>query len=141
MNPLAIVAGIPVLITLFGVIKRKRFFFLLGYFLYALLVVGAEMNNYMETNAMQHLMIAALWAVQGALAFPNKLNYDGSKVFKSFAIKTFIAFILINLIGIFVAKDSEAVPKAAEYYHGILMVFPMIATFLMLTNRVPVQDN
>lgn len=39
MDPLIFVAAIPVLVALFGVIKRQRFFFLLGYFLFALIVI------------------------------------------------------------------------------------------------------
>ena len=42
MNILAMIAGIPVLVALYGVIRRQRFFFLLGYLLYALIVVPNE---------------------------------------------------------------------------------------------------
>ena len=90
MNTLAIIAGIPVLVSVYGVIRRQRFFFLLGYLLYALIVVPNELGEYMATGSMERLAVAMIWTLQGVLAFPNKLNYDGSKVFKSFGIKTFL---------------------------------------------------
>ena len=52
MNILAMIAGIPVLVALYGVIRRQRFFFLLGYLLYALIVVPNELGEYMATGSM-----------------------------------------------------------------------------------------
>ena len=89
MNILALVAGLPVLVSVYGVVRRQRFFFLLGYFLYALIVVPNEASLYMATGDTERLAVALIWTLQGVLAFPNKLNYDGSKVFKSFGVKIF----------------------------------------------------
>ena len=100
MNILAIIAGIPVLVALYGVIRRQRFFFLLGYLLYALIVVPNELGEYMATGSMERLAVAVVWILQAILAFPNKLNYDGSKVFKSFGIKTFLSLAAINIFGV-----------------------------------------
>ena len=58
MNILAIIAGIPVLVALYGVIRRQRFFFLLGYLLYALIVVPNELGEYMATGSMERLAVA-----------------------------------------------------------------------------------
>lgn len=141
MDPMIFVAAIPVLISLYGVIQRKRFFFLLGYFLYGILVFGAEMQKFSATEEFSHLLVAGLWGLQAILALPNKLNYDGSKVFKSFAMKTFASLFVINLIGIFVVKNDETVPELAVYLHGILMVFPLIGFYLMSTNKIPIKEN
>ena len=91
MNILALVAGIPVLVSVYGVMRRQRFL-LLGYFLYALIVVPNEASLYMATGDMERLAVALIWTLQGVLAFPNKLNYDGSKVFKSFGVKIFLGW-------------------------------------------------
>ena len=79
MNILAIVAGIPVLVAVYGVVRRQRFFFLLGYLLYALIVVPNELGQYMATGSMERLAVAVVWILQGVLAFPNTLNYDGRR--------------------------------------------------------------
>ncbi|MBL6657185.1 MAG: hypothetical protein ISR00_07550 [Flavobacteriales bacterium] len=138
---LHIVPAIPVLITLYGVIARKRFFFLLGFTLYGFLVVPAEMNSYFSTGELSHLIVAALWMAQIIISFPNKLNYDGTKVFKSFAVKTFLALIIINVIGVFIVKNDPNIPDVCMYYHLLFVIFCCLATFLMLSNRVPIQTE
>lgn len=138
---LQIIPAIPVLVTLYGVIVRKRFFFLLGFTLYGLIVVPAEMNSYFSSGEFSHLIIAALWSAQIIIAFPNQLKYDGSKVFKSFAIKTFLALLTINVIGIFVVKNNPNIPDICMLYHGLFVVFCCMASFLMLTNRIPIQSE
>lgn len=135
------VAAIPVLISLYGVIKRQRFSVLLGYFLYGILVLVAEMQKFLATDEFTHLLVAGLWGLQAILAFPNKLNYDGTKVFKSFGMKTFAALFVINLIGIFVVQNDPTVPSQAVYLHGALMVFPLIGFYLMMTDKLPVKEN
>ena len=108
MDPLIIVAGIPVAVALFGVIRQKRFFFLLGYFLYALLVVPNEWTTYQSNGDMAHLAYAFLWLVQ---AMPVSLEF---------------------------AESSKTV---VVFYHSILAFLPMVALFLMATNRIPVGTN
>ena len=92
MDPLIFVAAVPVLVSLYGVIKRQRFFFLLGYFLFSLIVIPDQLSTYLSDDGTAlNLALALIWLLQAIIAFPNKLNYDGSKVFRSFAIKTFIS--------------------------------------------------
>ena len=138
---LKVVPAIPVLITLYGVIVRKRFFFLLGFTLYGFIVVPAEMNSYFSNGELSHLIVAALWMAQIIISFPNKLNYDGTKVFKSFAVKTFLALIIINVIGVFIVKNDPNIPDVCMYYHLFFVIFCCLATFLMLSNRVPIQSE
>ncbi len=148
MNILALVAGIPVLVALYGVIRRQRFFFLLGYLLYALIVVPNELGQYMETGSMERLAVALVWIVQAILAFPNKLNYDGSKVFKSFGIKTFLSLTAINIFGVFLTQIMPTPPEFTEglrtmisVFHGVLAVLPVVGIYLMATDKIPVGTN
>jgi hypothetical protein len=141
MDAMIIVALVPVLISIYGVISRQRFYFLMGYFLYGILVFGAEFQKFMANDELSHLLVAGLWGLQAILAFPNKLNYDGTKVFKLFALKTFLSLFVINLIGIFVVKGDETVPSMAVYLHGILMVLPALGFYLMSTNKIPIKKN
>jgi len=148
MNPLVIVAGIPTALALFGVIRRNRFFFLLGYFLYALIVIPNELTTYASNGDLQHLALAAIWLCQAIVAFPNKLNYDGSKVFKSFGIKTFLCLAAINLFGVLLTRVMPTPPDFTEglrtmigVFHGILAVLPFMGIYLMATNKIPVGTN
>ena len=148
MDPLVIVAGIPTLLALYGVIRRKRMFFLLGYFLYSLIVIPNEIMTYLANGEIAHLSFAFLWFVQAVLAFPNKLNYDGTKVFKSFGVKVFLSLSAVNLFGILLIQDmpvslelTETTKNIAALYHAILSLLPLAGLFLMSTNRIPVSSN
>ncbi|MBN32074.1 MAG: hypothetical protein CL845_08840 [Crocinitomicaceae bacterium] len=148
MNPLVIVAGIPTALALFGVIRKNRMIFLLGYFLYALIVVPNEFITYNATGEVAHLAYTFLWGVQAVLAFPNRLNYDGTKVFKSFGVKFFLSLSAINLFGVFLIQAmpaslelTETTKSIAAAYHGILAVLPLVGVFLMTTDRIPVKAN
>ena len=148
MNILAIIAGLPVLVAVYGVIRRQRFFFLLGYLLYALIVVPNELGEYMATGSMERLAVAMIWILQGILAFPNRLNYDGSKVFKSFGIKTFLCLATINIFGIALTRVMPTPPEFTEglrtmigVFHGVLALLPFIGIYLMASNKIPLGTN
>ena len=148
MNILALVAGLPVLVSMYGVLRRQRFFFLLGYFLYALIVVPNEASQYVATGDMERLAVALIWTLQGVLAFPNKLNYDGSKVFKSFGVKIFCGLAAINVFGVYLVQVmptppdfSESLRPVLSTFHGVLALLPMVGMYLMLSNKIPVADQ
>ena len=148
MDPLVIVAGIPTALALFGVIRKKRMLFLTGYFLYALIVVPNELMTYAANGEMAHLAYAFLWIVQAVMAFPNRLNYDGTKVFKSFGIKVFLSLSAVNLFGMLLVQSmpasidlTESTKSIAAAYHGILTVLPLVGVFLMTTDRIPVATE
>lgn len=148
MNVLAIIAGLPVLVALYGLIRKQRFFFLLGYVLYAVIVIPNEIGEYLATGSMERLAVAVVWLLQAILAFPNSLNYDGSKVFKSFGIKTFLSLAAINIFGVVLTRVMPTPPEFTEglrtmigVFHGVLAVLPLIGMFLMATNRLPVGSN
>ena len=146
MDPLIFVAAIPVLVSLYGVIKRQRFFFLLGYFLFALIVIPDQLTKYLSDDGTTlNLSLTVIWLLQGIIAFPNRLNYDGSKVFRSFAIKTFISLALINAFAVILTQTDDSIDEgtraAAGVFHAILVLFPAIATYLMVSNKIPVGTN
>lgn len=138
---LQIIPALPVLVTIYGVIVRKRFFFLLGFTIYGFIVVPAELNSYFSSGELSHLIVAALFGAQIIIAFANKLTYDGSKAYKFFAIKTILALIVINVIGVFVVKNDPNIPDVCMYYHSLFVIFCCTATFLMLTNRIPIKSE
>lgn len=140
MNPLIIIASLLVLVSLFGVIRRNRQIFLTGYFVYGILVFGAELNNYAATQEATNLLVAFLWLVQAVLAIPTKLPYDGSKLAKSAAVKINASLSIINWIGVLIPGISPA-PEVTFYLHLILAIFPLIAIALVLTNKIAITAD
>ena len=139
MVPQIIIASICILITLYGVFKKNRVLFNLGYFIYGLIVVFSEIGFYVENKAAIHIATAALWLIQSSLAIPNKLPYDGSKLAKSAAIKIYVSLTIINLFGVFIVMISD-VPDFASYFHIILAVLPLVAIYLVLNNKVEITS-
>ena len=139
MLPQIIIASICILITLYGVFKKNRVLFNLGYFIYGIIVVFSEIGVYVENHAAIHIATAALWLIQSSLAIPNKLPYDGSKLAKSAAIKIYVSLTIINLFGVFIVKISD-VPDFASYFHVVLAVLPLVAIYLVLNNKVEITN-
>ena len=137
MLPQIVIASLCLLITLYGVFKKNRVFFNLGYFIFGIIVITSELSFFSQNQETIHLATAVLWMIQSSLALPNKLPYNGSKLAKSAAIKIYICLTLINLFGIYIVRVSE-VPDVAQYFHLILAILPLVAIYLVLNNKVEV---
>ena len=140
MHPEILIVIVFVLLTTYGVLRRKRILFNLGYFLYGLSVFVAEINQYLDIQSFSHLLFAILFLIQAILSVPNKLPYDGGKLAKSAAIKIFSCLALINLIGVLVPYTSPA-PTVTYYLHSVMAIYPVVAMFLVLTNKIPVTEE
>ncbi|MGB1444310.1 MAG: hypothetical protein ACPG7X_00725 [Flavobacteriaceae bacterium] len=140
MHPEILIVIVFVLLTTYGVLRRNRIFFNLGYFLYGLSVFVAEINQYLDIQSFSHLLFAILFLIQAILSVPNKLPYDGGKLAKSAAIKIFSCLALINLIGVLVPYTSPA-PTVTYYLHSVMAIYPVVAMFLVLTNKIPVTEE
>ena len=66
-----IVVILFVLITLYGIVKKNRVFFNMGYFLYGISVFVAELNEYLDVQSFSHLLFAILFLLQAILSIPN----------------------------------------------------------------------
>lgn len=135
-----IIASGCVLISLYGLAKRNRVFFNLGYFLFGLIVVASEFSFFAESQAPIHLATAFLWLIQISLAIPNKLPYDGSKLAKSAAVKIYVCLSLINLYGIYIVRVTD-VPDVAQYFHIILAVLPLVPIYLVLNDKIEITKE
>ena len=140
MLPQIIIASTCILITLYGVFRKNRVFFNLGYFVYGLIVVFSEINFYLQSQEVIHIATASLWLIQSSLALPNKLPYDGSKIAKSAGIKIYICLSIINLYGIFIVRAS-GIPDLVSYFHVILAILPVIAIYLILNNKIEITKR
>jgi len=141
MDFITLLPAVPVLVSFVGILKKDFFYFFIGYILYSLMVVPAELKSYISTGEFSHIMVASLWIAQLIIAFPNKLNYDDSKVFKLFTVKVFLSLMVINIIGIFIVLNDPLINDVCVYYHAILAFFPLVATYLMFTNKIAKKKN
>ncbi|MEK9603361.1 MAG: hypothetical protein VW127_02940 [Flavobacteriaceae bacterium] len=140
MLPQIIIASVCVLISIYGLLKKNRVFFNLGYFLFGLIVVSSEFSFFAKNQAPIHLAAAFLWMIQISLAIPNKLPYDGSKLAKSAAVKIYVCLTLINIFGIYIVRVSD-VPDVAQYFHMILAVLPLIPIYLILNDKIEITQE
>lgn len=140
MLPQIIIASICILITLYGIVKKKRVFFNLGYFIYGIIVILSEFNFYSENQETVHLATAALWLIQSSLTLPNKLPYDGSKLAKSAAIKIYVCLTIVNLFGMYIVRVSD-VPDFAQYFHLILAILPLVVIYLVLNDKIEITKD
>jgi hypothetical protein len=135
MLPQIIIASLCILITLIGVLKKNRVYFNIGYFVYGLIVVFSELGFFAEKQDMIHLAVASLWVIQSVLTIPNKLPYDGGKLAKSAAVKIYSSLAIINLFGAYIVCESE-IPDFVSYFHMVLAVLPLVAIYMVVTNKV-----
>ena len=140
MLPQIIIASICILITLYGIVKKNRVFFNLGYFIYGIIVILSEFNFYSENQETVHLATAALWLIQSSLTLPNKLPYDGSKLAKSAAIKIYVCLTIVNLFGMYIVRASD-VPDFVQYFHLILAILPLVAIYLVLNDKIEITKD
>ena len=133
-----IISSLAILSTLFGVFKKNRVFFNVGYFIFGVMVVFDQITLFSNNSESIHLALASLWLIQTSLAIPNKLAYDGSKLAKSAAIKIYSALSIINLFGAYYATIGDEVPEGAMYGHLLLGILPLVAIFLILSDKIEI---
>jgi len=137
MSPLIIVAVLLALISVVGLAKKNREIFLTGYFLYGLLVFGAETNEFISNENTTSLFVGFLWLIQAVLAIPIRAKYDSETVKKD-RIKICICFSLINLTGVLV-PDISPVPEVTFYIHLLMSVLPLVVVYLLSSGKIAME--
>ena len=137
MNPLIIIAVLIALISVVGLAKKNRELFLTGYFVYGLLVFGAETNEFISNENTTSLFVGFLWLIQAVLALPVRAKYDSETVKKD-RIKTCVCFSLINLTGVLVPDISPA-PEVTFYIHLVMSVLPLVVIYLLSSGKIVME--
>ena len=137
MNPLIIIAVLIALISVVGLAKKNRELFLTGYFVYGLLVFGAETNEFISNENTISLFVGFLWLIQAVLALPVRAKYDSETVKKD-RIKICVCFSLINLTGVLVPGISPA-PEVTFYIHLVMSVLPLAVIYLLSSGKIPME--
>ena len=140
-----IVALIITSISIYGVIKLKRFYFLLGYFLFSLLAITSLMPTYNE-DPMLAMTSLGLFIVLAIISFPArknisdyKINSEAVPLVKSFMMRTILSLTTVNVIAIFLVKLDTNLPEGMTedmkiypmIMHAVLALLPLIVLYKM----------
>ena len=130
-------------ISIYGTITLKRFYFMLGYFLFSLLAISSLMPTFNEDPYLT-LTSLALFLVLAIISFPGKknisdykINSEAAPLIKSFVLRTLLSLSTINFIAIFLVKYDtnmpEGITESMRIYpmvmHAVLGMLPFIVLF------------
>lgn len=142
---LLIIAIVISSISVYGVIVLKRFYFMLGYFLFSLLAITSFMPLLTE-DPMLSITSLALFIVSGIISFPAKknitdykINSEAAPLIKSFMLRTLFSLSTINILAIFLVYYDPNMPEGMTedlkiygmIMHGILGLLPLIVLIRM----------
>lgn len=126
-------------ISIYGAITLKRFYFLLGYFLFSLLAITSLIPSYKDDKYLA-LTSLALFLVLAIISFPSRknivdynINTETKPLVKSFVLRTLLALSTINFVAIFLVKFDPNMPEGISeslrivpmIMHGVLGALPL----------------
>ena len=147
---LLVVAVLISSISIYGTIKLKRFYFMLGYFLFSILAITSLMPTFNEDPYLS-ITSLALFLVLGIISFPSKKNIADYKInseavplVKSFMLKTLLSLSVINFLAILLVKYDTNMPEGISedmkiypmIMHGVLGILPLIALYKMSQKKI-----
>tara|TARA_B100000900_G_C20178046_1_gene552694 strand:+ start:155 stop:607 length:453 start_codon:yes stop_codon:yes gene_type:complete len=133
-------------ISIYGAIKLRRLYFMLGYFLFSILAITSLMPVFSDDPYLA-ITSLALFLVMGIISFPAKkniadynINSEALPLVKSFMLKTLLSLSIINILAIFLVKYDTNMPEGITeemriipmIMHGVLGVLPIIVLFRLL---------
>ena len=137
-------------ISIYGTITLKRFYFMLGYFLFSLLAISSLMPTFNDDPYLT-LTSLALFLVLGIISFPGKknisefkINSEAAPLIKSFVLRTLLSLSTINFIAIFLVKYDtnmpEGITESMRIYpmvmHAVLGILPFIVFLRLSKNKL-----
>ena len=137
-------------ISIYGTITLKRFYFLLGYFLFSLLAITSLIPTFDEDPYLA-LTSLALFLVLAIISFPAKknitdynINKEAAQLIKSFMLRTLFSLSSINFIAIFLVKYDtnmpEGITESMRIYpmimHAVLGVLPIVVLYRMSKKKI-----
>lgn len=145
-----IVAILITSISIYGTIKLKRFYFMLGYFLFSILAITSLIPT-LEEDPYQAITSLALFLVLGIISFPArkniadyKINSEVAPLVKSFVLRTLLTLSTINFLAILLVKYDpnmpEGITESMRIYpmimHAVLGMLPLIAIYIMSKKKI-----
>lgn len=136
-------------ISIYGAITLKRFYFLLGYFLFSLLAISSLMPTFNEDPSLS-ITSLALFVVLGIISFPARkniadynINSEAAPLVKSLVLRILLSLSVINLLAILLVKYDQNMPEGITesmriypmVMHAVLGILPLIVLFRMSRNK------
>lgn len=136
-------------ISIYGALTMKRFFFLLGYFLFSILAVTSLLPSF-GNDKLLAITTMALMVVLAIISFPArknildyKINDEAKPLLKSFAVKNLLALSAINFFAVFIVLYDTNMPEGMTenmrsipmVMHGILGVLPVYVMFNIIRSN------
>ena len=140
----SIVSLLCIVVVVYGMFKKNRLFFNLGYFIFGIFIVYDQLSLFMESNDIIHLSLASLWLIQAALTYPNSLpplTRDGSIIAKTAVPKIMICLSIINFFGAYYVTLVDYIPNEAMYGHILLGLFPLFPAYMILADKIDIVDK
>ena len=140
----SIVSLICIITVIYGIFKKSRLFFNIGYFVFGIFIVYDQLTLFIENYDIIHLSLASLWLVQVVLTYPNRLpplTKDGSIIAKSAIPKIMICLSIINFFGAYYVTLVDYIPNEAMYGHILLGLFPLFPAYFILADKIEIVDN
>ena len=140
----SIVSLICIITVIYGIFKKSRLFFNIGYFVFGIFIVYDQLLLFIENYEIIHLSLASLWLVQVVLTYPNRLpplTKDGSIIAKSAIPKIMICLSIINFFGAYYVTLVDYIPNEAIYGHILLGLFPLFPAYFILADKIEIVDN
>ena len=131
-----IIAIIISCISIYGTIKLKRFYFMLGYFLFSILALTSLIPNFSDDPYLT-ITSLALFSVLGIISFPARknigdyeINSEAMPLVKSFMLRTLFSLFVINVLAIFLVKFDPNMPEGIT---ESMRIYPMIMHAVLAT--------
>lgn len=136
-------------ISIYGAITLKRFYFLLGYFLFSLLAISSLMPTFNEDPSLS-ITSLALFVVLGIISFPARkniadynINSEAAPLVKSLVFRILLSLSVINFLAILLVKYDQNMPEGITesmriypmVMHAVLGILPLIVLFRMSRNK------
>ena len=140
----SIVSLICIITVIYGIFKKSRLFFNIGYFVFGIFIVYDQLSLFIKNYEIIHLSLASLWLVQVVLTYPNRLpplTKDGSIIAKSAIPKIMICLSIINFFGAYYVTLVDYIPNEAVYGHILLGLFPLFPAYFILADKIEIVDN
>jgi len=125
---------VTISIAAYGAIKMNRRNLLLGTFLYSLLPVIGESNQFHLTGDYGNLITAVAFLCAAILSFPSKISYDSKNIAAvHLARKIALSIIVLNsLQGYIILQWRTDVPVQYGYAHLALV---LIFVYMLVKSR------
>jgi peptidoglycan/LPS O-acetylase OafA/YrhL len=122
---------VTILIAAFGALKMNRRNLLLGTFLYSLLPVIGESNQFHATGDYGNLITAVAFLCAAIITFPNRITYSSeNQAAVKLAQKIGLSVIVLNVLqGYVIMKVRTDVPIQFAYAHltlALIFVYVII---------------